>query len=1183
MKHFRKHSKYLIVAAASILTISGALAQVTIPTGLTNAVQYLRQSVRTNNGTASGTVNVNIHTGGIYIRTGFLLDGTWWNNRALWVDNSGNVVYVNANAINNPLLFPTANYIPKVNPTQDGLDISTMYQTGWLIWVNTINPVKSIDILGDFQVTTAGSSLTYQYQFLQNSSTSNLLSILQTQQCSCDTTLTALECNAPFSATAQDLLYCVDITSQDPNNSNQYFYTVFEKIWIGTPEPVLVTMWNSVWVRTSNPQAALHVSGNVMIWLNNTITDTYGMIGGGRNHIQWGIESSIAWGSWNRIWSIWWQSFIWWWIQNRIDWQAGFIWWWTNNILFSYLYSNGSQASTNNSIVGWSNNRIHSDVLSSAVIGGDRNTMRNSPSGTVGRRSIILWWQNNTLSWAVDSLLWWSWSTIFNSRSTTVFWNNIQVNNVNTPNTLAWAWGVTVALWRNIQVNWLSHTFVYNNTTTTVSPTAPGQFLIYAGRWVGINTTPAQTFDLTTNNILGISLVQQSDERLKTNIMPYTTWLNAIIQLEPKTFDYNGLGGTSTATWIIGLIADEVINILPEIVRSYPWEINGDPTNIYGLNLLGLHFITINAIKELYNMLLWNISWIGGEVNDGINIWWAVPIFAGKNWLNLQFKTLTAGNNITLTSTANTIGISAIGDINNGTNVWWWQPIYHNKAGNILQFKTLQAGPNINIAETAWLITISAVWWVAGEINDGQNIGVWSQVFAQKVWADLQFRTLIGQWLTTIIETPNTININTSPQNLTRDPVNQILGITNWNTISLATPTTNTSRDIQGNGGTNPSSNFIGTIDNQALVLRTNNIQIGRLFTNGSVMRWRNNTIATAHNATIAWWTENSISSPWNNGTIAWWTENTISDGTWWFIGGGKQNTARWNYSAIAWWENNQAMGHHSFAAWLWAQAVQANTFVRSNGPSFASTAANQFLIGPNAHVGINTNINPSTIWLAISWSITFVANENNTNRSISMAQKTTGNGNRLTILWQETTATNTIWWDVFIMWWNAPGLNWTWWTIHIWWWNWVVAWNVILWIWISPFTVWNVWVRTTNPENALHILGTTYTQGAVRRNIEYIDCLTVPAGWTYNVTNNDHIIVRQCANSTTTIALPTAEKWREIIIRKRSSWTINISWLLIEGSTSQPQITLNAASSEGITLVYSDAPLLGWVIVDRH
>gem|GEM_PF-6997993 len=39
-------------------------------------------------------------------------------------------MYVNANAINNPLLFPTANYIPKVNATQDGFDVSTMYQTG---------------------------------------------------------------------------------------------------------------------------------------------------------------------------------------------------------------------------------------------------------------------------------------------------------------------------------------------------------------------------------------------------------------------------------------------------------------------------------------------------------------------------------------------------------------------------------------------------------------------------------------------------------------------------------------------------------------------------------------------------------------------------------------------------------------------------------------------------------------------------------------------------------------------------------------------------------------------------------------------------------------------------------------------------------------------------------------------
>lgn len=83
MKHFTKNSKYLIVALASMAVMSGVFAQVTIPTGLNNAVQYIMQTVRTSNGTGSGTVNVHIDPNSFYIRTGFIQDGTGRNNKAL--------------------------------------------------------------------------------------------------------------------------------------------------------------------------------------------------------------------------------------------------------------------------------------------------------------------------------------------------------------------------------------------------------------------------------------------------------------------------------------------------------------------------------------------------------------------------------------------------------------------------------------------------------------------------------------------------------------------------------------------------------------------------------------------------------------------------------------------------------------------------------------------------------------------------------------------------------------------------------------------------------------------------------------------------------------------------------------------------------------------------------------------
>jgi hypothetical protein len=50
---------------------------------LTNAIQYIIQTVWTDDGTDTGLVNVKIGTGNIYIRTGFLADGTGWNSKAL--------------------------------------------------------------------------------------------------------------------------------------------------------------------------------------------------------------------------------------------------------------------------------------------------------------------------------------------------------------------------------------------------------------------------------------------------------------------------------------------------------------------------------------------------------------------------------------------------------------------------------------------------------------------------------------------------------------------------------------------------------------------------------------------------------------------------------------------------------------------------------------------------------------------------------------------------------------------------------------------------------------------------------------------------------------------------------------------------------------------------------------------
>jgi len=259
----------------TILVLSGLVFTyaVTIPANLGNAVQYIMQTVWTDDWSDSGLVNVAIDDTNIYVRTGFLADGTGWNNRALWVDSSWNVVYVDANGMNNLYNLPTANYIPKVNNGQNGFDVSTMYQTWWLIWVNTTNPVKSLDIFGDFQVTTLGNNVQYQYNYY-NSNTGvwyPAVDITIAPRCTiCDNDPGDLDCWGwgSFIAPTDYGTYCIDATSRV--NGNEYDHDVYFRQIIWIPDPVLVTSGNRVWIRTTNPITDLHVS-----WSGYALIETW--------------------------------------------------------------------------------------------------------------------------------------------------------------------------------------------------------------------------------------------------------------------------------------------------------------------------------------------------------------------------------------------------------------------------------------------------------------------------------------------------------------------------------------------------------------------------------------------------------------------------------------------------------------------------------------------------------------------------------------------------------------------------------------------------------------------------------------------------------------------------------------------------------------------------------------------
>lgn len=124
---------------------------------------------------------------------------------------------------------------------------------------------------------------------------------------------------------------------------------------------------------------------------------------------------------------------------------------------------------------------------------------------------------------------------------------------------------------------------------------------------VGIGTT-SPTFQLQVNtdsaakpstNTWTIS----SDIRVKENIQNYSKGLNVLLQLNPVTYDYNGKAGfDSRIKNNIGLIAQDIVDIIPESISSYRTKLNPEDTEdieLYNFNSHALTYIIINSIKEL--------------------------------------------------------------------------------------------------------------------------------------------------------------------------------------------------------------------------------------------------------------------------------------------------------------------------------------------------------------------------------------------------------------------------------------------------------------------------------------------------------------------------------------------------------------------------------------------------------
>jgi len=101
-----------------------------------------------------------------------------------------------------------------------------------------------------------------------------------------------------------------------------------------------------------------------------------------------------------------------------------------------------------------------------------------------------------------------------------------------------------------------------------------------------------------------------SDRRLKKNIESYNRGLETILSLNPVSYEYNGKAGISTTSKQIGIIAQELQKVEPELVTTFSHsEILDEEGTIknhgefLGIQDGAIKWLLVNAVKEQQAMI----------------------------------------------------------------------------------------------------------------------------------------------------------------------------------------------------------------------------------------------------------------------------------------------------------------------------------------------------------------------------------------------------------------------------------------------------------------------------------------------------------------------------------------------------------------------------------------------------
>jgi len=100
----------------------------------------------------------------------------------------------------------------------------------------------------------------------------------------------------------------------------------------------------------------------------------------------------------------------------------------------------------------------------------------------------------------------------------------------------------------------------------------------------------------------------------------------------------------------------------------------------------------------------------GGEINTASNIGTGDGVFKQKTGVNLEFKSLIAGTNLSIVNNPNdlTINATGTGEVNTASNAGTGEGVFKNKVALDLVFRSLVAGTNVSFVSSINEIEINA-------------------------------------------------------------------------------------------------------------------------------------------------------------------------------------------------------------------------------------------------------------------------------------------------------------------------------------------------------------------------------------------------------------------------------------------------------------------------------------------